>query len=322
MASWACPPTRRTAGFAHPILLAFVLSNRQRERRGQAATCSASQRWTYFRAAPAPCRALIKPSLNGSTVGVLVGSARVAQRHCVDWLRACWRVDHVCRAASAGKPLPRVGPHSFALMAALGVWAGVSPPASPSSSLYATEDRETCAARCCAVPFTRSCARHRGTDRPLLVSLGPVAGCALPVVYPPRAHRLPTSATAHSQAGRRAFVAGLTLLAPLAAIAHAEKAVKTSVSGMALACVSIHFFPELAYDPPTVIGGQYARPHSAANVMTGPTCRPILKKHEHEAAHRFNERFFHPKDRGLHRGHPTPPSLWFSKPFAPAPMKS
>ena len=156
--------TQNLTGFAFSLVLLGLVSVLHVASVSDAANAamvlSLVNAWTYFRARPGvvPWR-LMKPALNGSTVGVIAGLMLLAwlSGSAVSWLRGLLGVSILGCAALLilqGKPLARVsGPWSFGLIGALsGILGGLFASSGRPSSFTCTASRWTanwCAARCC-----------------------------------------------------------------------------------------------------------------------------------------------------------------------------
>jgi uncharacterized membrane protein YfcA len=136
--------TQNLTGFAFSLVLLGLVSVLHVASVSDAANAamvlSLVNAWTYFRARPGvvPWR-LMKPALNGSTVGVIAGLMLLAwlSGSSVSWLRGLLGVSILGCAALLvlqGKPLARVsGPWSFGLIGGLsgilgGLFASSGPP--------------------------------------------------------------------------------------------------------------------------------------------------------------------------------------------------
>ena len=151
-------------GFAFSLILLGLVSVLHvasvSDTANAATVLSLINAWTYFRARPGvvPWQ-LMKPALNGSTVGVIVGLMLLTwlSGSAVDWLRGLLGVSILGCAVLLvlqAKPLPVVsGSRSFAVIGGLsGVLGGCSPARGRPSSSTCTASRWTaswCGARCC-----------------------------------------------------------------------------------------------------------------------------------------------------------------------------
>ena len=230
-------------GFAFSLILLGLVSvfdiASVNDAANAATVLSLINAWTYFRARPGPVPwQLMKPALNGSTVGVIVGLMLLVwlSGSAVSWLRGLLGVSILICAVLLmlqGKPLPAVsGRTSFALIGGLsGVLGGLFSASGPPIVFHMYRqplDRELVRRALLLMFAFNSLVRlvivvptgHFSWHSALL------AGCAMPVVYAATRlhHRLPNKLqprTLQWLVAGLLFVAGVTLLATAwTAIAH------------------------------------------------------------------------------------------------------
>ncbi|MFS2053664.1 sulfite exporter TauE/SafE family protein [Variovorax sp. Varisp41] len=230
-------------GFAFSLILLGLVSvfhiASVSDAANAATVLSLINAWTYFRARPGPVPwQLMKPALNGSTVGVIVGLMLLTwlSGSAVDWLRALLGVSILGCAVLLvlqAKPLPAIsGRKSFAIVGCLsGVLGGLFSSSGPPIVFHMYRqplDRELVRRALLLMFAFNSLVRlvivvptgHFSWHAALL------AACAMPVVYAATRlhHRLPNRLqprTLKWLVGGLLAAAGSTLFAAAwAAIAH------------------------------------------------------------------------------------------------------